>query len=652
MAMNLARRKSLRAQIVVIVTLVVAVYAGLDHVFQRMTIAPSFAALEREEAQEDLGRVLGAIRREAEHLDMRCRDWATWDDTYRFVQAPFDDYVRSNLDTQSFADGNVNLIYVCDTEGRVVWGRILDLETRQPLEMAHLPRERLVANHEFLVHTDAPRGNPDLDPGHAWDGSVWGLTLTEHGPLLVSCRPILPSDGRGEVRGTVIMGRLLSDAVVASLSRRTAVGFDRWSLGIDALPPSEAEVVDEVTASVRPVVREVDDETLHVYGVYPDLKSNAAVLLRANVDRAISARGATAVRYALISTVSAGVLLLLVLLGVLQRTVLAPIERLTGLAVEIGRTDDSGVRLGLEREDEIGILAREFDSMLEKLTLSRAAVVKAARSAGMSEIATGILHNVGNVLNSVNVSATMVSDRVRNSKIAKLTRLSEMVEQQGERLGDFILNNPKGRHVGPYLSEVSRLMTVEREAVLDELSNLNRGIEHIRQLVNSQQDFAGQNELREPTDVAALLDHALVLAEQASPEGGTIAVVREYEHLPRVWVDRHKLTEILVNLMTNARQAMERARVSTPTLCVSLTREGERLEIRVEDNGSGISAENLPRVFNHGFTTKRDGHGFGLHSAANAAVEMQGRLTAESPGEGAGSTFTLELPFETTSSPS
>jgi sensor domain CHASE-containing protein len=652
MAMNLARRKSLRAQIVVIVTLVVAVYAGLDHVFQRMTIAPSFAALEREEAQEDLGRVLGAIRREAEHLDMRCRDWATWDDTYRFVQAPFDDYVRSNLDTQSFVDGNVNLIYVCDTEGRVVWGRILDLETRQPLEMAHLPRERLVANHEFLVHTDAPRGNPDLDPGHAWDGSVWGLTLTEHGPLLVSCRPILPSDGRGEVRGTVIMGRLLSDAVVASLSRRTAVGFDRWSLGIDALPPSEAEVVDEVTASVRPVVREVDDETLHVYGVYPDLKSNAAVLLRANVDRAISARGATAVRYALISTVSAGVLLLLVLLGVLQRTVLAPIERLTGLAVEIGRTDDSGVRLELEREDEIGILAREFDSMLEKLTLSRAAVVKAARSAGMSEIATGILHNVGNVLNSVNVSATMVSDRVRNSKIAKLTRLSEMVEQQGERLGDFILNNPKGRHVGPYLSEVSRLMTVEREAVLDELSNLNRGIEHIRQLVNSQQDFAGQNELREPTDVAALLDHALVLAEQASPEGGTIAVVREYEHLPRVRVDRHKLTEILVNLMTNARQARERARVSTPTLRVSLASEGEGLVIRVEDNGTGISADNLSRIFNHGFTTKRDGHGFGLHSAANAAVEMQGRLTAESPGEGAGSTFTLELPFETTSSPS
>ena len=641
------RRKSLRSQIIATFTGVVVTYAVLDYTIQRLTLAPNFAALEREEASEDLARVVGAIEREAEHLDMRCRDWATWDDTYRFVAEPFEEYVHSNLGEQSFRDGNVNLIYVCDTEGRVVWGECLDLETGEPLELAHLPRERLVPNHDFLVHSNAPRGNPDLQTGHSWDGHVFGLVLTEHGPLLVSCRPILPSDAEGPVRGTMIMGRLISDSLVASLSERTAVSFDRWSLGREDLPPAEEELLDEVTADVEPVIRAVDEERLQVYGVYPDLKSNAAMLLRANVTRDISARGTTAVRYALLSTMSAGLFLLLVLLGVLQRTVLAPIERLTRLAVEIGRTDDSNMRLGLEREDEIGILANEFDSMLEKLTLSRAAVVKAARSAGMSEIATGILHNVGNVLNSVNVSATLVSNRLRESKLSRLGKLSDMVEKQGEQLGEFIQHDPKGRHVGPYITEVSRLLKTEQEAVIEELENLNRGIEHIRQLVNSQQELAGHNELRELTDLAALLDQAVVLAEQATPEGGEILVERAFEDLPRVMIDRHKLTEILVNLITNARQAMERGRTPHPTLRLELAAVDSRVLIRVADNGAGISPENLTKVFNHGFTTKSNGHGFGLHASANAAVEMQGRLTAESAGEGHGSTFTLELPLET-----
>ena len=229
----------------------------------------------------------------------------------------------------------------------------------------------------------------------------------------------------------------------------------------------------------------------------------------------------------------------------------------------------AGELLGLERADEIGILGREFDSMLEKLARSRATVVKTARRAGMSEIATGILHNVGNVLNSVNVSASMVSDRVKNSKITKLERLSTMVEKHGDALGELITNNPKGKHVGPYITEVTNLMRVEQETVLQELGELEKGIEHIRQLVNSQQDYAGQNDLRELADLAEQFEQALTLSERASPDGVRVEVEREFDELPRVAVDRHKLAEVLVNLITNARQALERGRVATPRLNVS-----------------------------------------------------------------------------------
>jgi len=641
---------SLRSKIVLITTIVVTAYAGLDHAIQRGTVSPSFEALERDEAREDLARIVGALQNEIAHLDVRCRDWATWDDTWNFVQHPDEHYVRSNLGPAALAAGNIDLLYICDPTGRVVWGRIHDVAADRDLSLRDLPRESLAPNHPFLVDCDVPRGEV-LDPRtgeRALRGTISGLVVTEAGPLLVSCRPILTSAGEGPVRGTVILGRLLSDRLVAELGERTAVDFDRWTLDGLRRETGDPELVDEITASGGAVLRERDDDLLWVYGTFPDIDARPALVLRANVARNISARGAESVRYSLLSTLGSGCLLLLVLLTALQRAVVAPLERLTRHAVEIGKTDDSDARLNLDRSDEIGTLGTEFDRMMQKLAESRAAVVRAARTAGMSEIATGILHNVGNVLNSVNVSATLVSERVKSSKLGKLRRLADMVEKQGDALGEFIAKDPKGKHVAPYLGEVTRMMELDQSGVIEELEALNTGIEHIRRLVDSQQAFAGNNDLRERVDLAEALETALALSSQAKHEGTRIHVECEFAELPPVLADRHKLAEILVNLIGNARQAMEAGTTTMPRL-VLRTRVDERLGravIEVEDNGIGIPAENLARVFHHGFTTKADGHGFGLHTAANAATEMHGSLTVRSDGHERGATFVLEIPLE------
>ena len=641
---------SLRSKIILIVTLVVCAYAGLDHAIQRGTVSPSFEALERDEARQDLARIVGALDNEIEHLDTRCRDWATWDDTWRFVEDGNPGYIESNLGQQALAAGNIDLLYICAPDGRVAWGRIHDLEHDRELSLRELPRESLVQSHPFLVETDAPRGAviDERKGERAMRGYISGLVVTEVGPLLLSCRPILTSTGEGPVRGTVIMGRLLSDALVARVAERTAVDFDRWILEQEGPGAHDQDLVDQLTATTDPVLRAHDDETLWVYGTFPDLDRRPALMLRANVARDISARGADSVRYALVSTIGSGLLLLLVLLGVIQRMVLTPIEKLTTHAVEIGATDDSDARIQLQREDEIGVLANEFDRMMEKLAVSRAAVVKTARSAGMSEIATGILHNVGNVLNSVNVSATLVSDRVKASKLAKLKRLADMVEKQGDELGSFISNNPKGKHVGPYLGEVTRMMEVEHSGIVEELEVLSTGIEHIRSLVHSQQSFAGQNELRERIDLERQIDMALDLSNQVHGEGTRVQIVREIDELPRIFVDRHKLAEILVNLISNARQATEAGATTAPRIVLRarLVDDGDRVRIEVSDNGIGIPEENIARVFNHGFTTKPTGHGFGLHAAANAATEMRGSLSLHSDGHEKGATFVLEIPLE------
>ncbi len=636
----------LRSKVVLILSSVVVLYAVVDHAMQRVLISPSFGELEREEAQQDLQRTVEAISSEVQHLDQRCFDWAAWDDTYQFVETGDAAYIKSNLGRTAVLRDHVDFLVICKPGGEVVWSDIHSPGGGPRLAMREFPTERLSSSHPLLAENTKLGRNDSPEAGRAS-----GLVMSEHGPMLIASRPILTSQGAGPARGTVIMGRFLGPEMIAELAAQTSVQFEVWPLEGNTIPAKERELLDEITASPVPVIRARDKDFLDVYATKDDIQKAPALLIRASVDRAISARGATSIRYALISTIAAGLLLLLVLLSVLQKTVLKPIALLTQHAVETGRNENATAKLALKRDDEIGILSREFDDMLEKLAQSRAAVVEVARAAGKSEIATGILHNVGNVLNTVNVSATLVADRVKNSRVSKLQRLASVVEQQADNLGAFISQDPKGKHFGPYLTELSRLMTTDQETIAREVDVLNSGIEHIRQLVDSQQAYARRSELREPTQVTALIDSALKISEQALVDCRATEVVRQYEDIPPLPLDKHKLLEILVNLCKNARESLQRSQCAAPRLVVSLRRTddadgNERIAISIADNGEGIGKAGLVKIFQHGFTTHKEGHGFGLHGAANSATEMGGKLSARSDGPGHGATFTLELNLE------
>ncbi len=645
-------RMSLRSKIVLIVSLVVGLYATGDHAIQRATMIPSFAALERDEALTDMRRVVEAIGAEIAYLDRQCKSRASWDETWRFVAGTSDAererYIASNLGPRSFADNQIDLLYVCDPAGGVEWGEVRDWRRDEELELRDLPGESLAPGHAYLVTEDVPRSH---EIG-SQRGYISGLVQTENGPMLLASRPILKSDGTGPIRGTLILGRFLNSGLIEELRQRTSVEIALWPLDSPALPAPEGEVLPKVTSSTEPVIEERGAQDLDVYTTLEDMRRAPSLLVRARIPRDISARGASAAEYALVSTVAAGVLLLLVLLGVLQRTVLTPVAKLTRHAVYIGQTEDSTVKLELAegRQDEVGVLYREFDSMLTKLARSRAAVIDTARKAGMSDIANGILHNVGNVLNSVNVSAGMVNERLRSSRVGKLERLNELVEQHADDLGGFLVRDPKGRHFAPFLGELTRLMRTDQVDLEREMGTLSEGIEHIRHLVSSQQAYAGRSALREATDVSEALENALRLSEQATPGARPIAVERRFEALSGVRLDHHKLMEILVNVLKNAREALDEQPRERRILLVlrkeARPEDGQRLVIEVADSGPGIPPENLTRIFNNGFTTKPHGQGIGLHVSANAAKEMDGKLGASARGEAGGATFVLDLPFE------
>lgn len=297
----------------------------------------------------------------------------------------------------------------------------------------------------------------------------------------------------------------------------------------------------------------------------------------------------------------------------------------------------------MELQDEIAAKDRAHS----ELAAAQQRMIELSREAGMAEIATGVLHNVGNVLNSVNVSSSLVAGKLRESRIGNLVSLIEMLRDHEHDMPVFLQSDPKGQRVVPYLMKLGSHFQQEREGLMKELELLNSHVGHIKQIVATQQSYAKVSGLVENLDLAELTDDALRILDPSLVRHG-IRVQRQYDDLPPIAAEKHKILQILLNLLRNAKQALNDMHPEggkTIRVCVRQTGE-RRISLAVRDNGMGLPAENLTRIFAHGFTTKSDGHGFGLHSCALAASEMGGSLHAESEGPGRGATFVLELPMK------
>jgi two-component system NtrC family sensor kinase len=290
---------------------------------------------------------------------------------------------------------------------------------------------------------------------------------------------------------------------------------------------------------------------------------------------------------------------------------------------------------------------RENEQITRELRAAQSELVTSARQAGMAEIANNVLHNVGNVLNSVNVSAGRVNSAMRDSKVHGLTMAVQLMNEHAANLGDFLTCDEKGKRLPGYLNKLVAALTAEQQTVVEELGSLTKSVDHIKDIVATQQSYSGAASVVEPVRIKDLLEDALRM-HAGGLARHQVMVVREFAEIPPTPLDRSHLLQILVNLIANAKQAMNDVvdRPRRMRLGADVGDDGRRLRIRVEDDGEGIAPENLTRLFAHGFTTRKTGHGFGLHSCALAAKEMGGTLTAASDGPGKGATFTLELPIQ------
>ncbi len=379
----------------------------------------------------------------------------------------------------------------------------------------------------------------------------------------------------------------------------------------------------------------------------------------------------------------------------LQRVISQPIIRLAKMAKNISEQDNYSFNINKKDigNDEIGTLYNEFNDMIiqirnrekdlheahyrleervesrtrmlskanqelvqevferkkaqDELQLLQAEHLETARQAGMAEIATSVLHNVGNVLNSVNVSSSIISANIKKSKSSDFQQAMNILDENSNDIGNYIENHPQGKHLPDFLMELSRQLAVDEEKTLKEIETLSKNIGHIKDIITVQQSYAGVSGLTERCSLEELIEQAININE-ASMKRHDISIERNYEEIDPVVIEKHKLLQVLVNLISNAKNALREHNNDNREIQVSLKTHKNNIQIIIKDNGTGIPEEILTKIFAHGFTTRSEGHGFGLHSSALTIKQMGGTLIAQSDGLDTGAEFILSLPVQIT----
>ncbi len=282
----------------------------------------------------------------------------------------------------------------------------------------------------------------------------------------------------------------------------------------------------------------------------------------------------------------------------------------------------------------------------KKLKKLNTQLAELSRRAGMSEVAESVLHNIGNVLNSVGISLAVIHEKMTTDQSLKLKEVANLIEV-GVAKKDNTFSDEKGLAIAKYLNDLSQILLEKQQNIGDELDKLEKHFQHISSIVLMQRDFSGFSGLTEKIKVVDLLEQAKQLSYETSMEN-MIQITQYCEFNDDILIDKMKALQILINLLRNATQAVLMCKtqaVKEISITTQQSAEEGFFDITVSDNGVGIEKEAMNKVFRMNYTTKNEGHGIGLHTSVIAAEKMGGKLTVKSPGQNQGAVFTLTLPI-------
>lgn len=606
-----------RTKIISLLALLFALLIVLEIGIQKRVVMPSFAELERDDARTSMQRVDNALNSTLDGIAVTAADWGNWADVYRFVESPSPSFIEANITAASMKQLQVNSLMIVDTRGHLIAASARDLESGKPLDLG------------FIMGTALPQDFP-WHQGLAAGKRAKGLLQTPLGVMMVAAAPILDGSGKGPPRGMVIFGKLVTPLQMRLLGAQAQVGLTmtsyRSSTGHDRLVET--------------------DTVTQVFRTFFDIYGSPLMSLRVEVPRKITGRGQSAVTYASTLLIIAGASALLLVVIVLNRIVMEPLARVTRHAVSIGEGTDLTARLDLQVRDEVGVLAREFDRMVERLAESRRQLVDQSFQAGFAELAKGVLHNLGNAMTPLGVRLGKLGDRLRDAPVADVEfAVTELAQEPpgSPRYADLEQFLQLGcRQLAAALKDAQAdVMVIQRQTLvvqtaLIELMRATRN-EHVVESVR----------------LPDLVSQSLEIVPDAARQRLVVESDDSLHLVGVVQVARTVLRLVLQNLIINAADAVRDAGREKGVLRVAAEivrgADKDELHLSCEDNGAGIAKDNLERVFDQGFSTKsRDtNYGIGLHWCANAIASLGGRIWAASEGPGRGASLHLLLPLST-----
>jgi PAS domain S-box-containing protein len=269
--------------------------------------------------------------------------------------------------------------------------------------------------------------------------------------------------------------------------------------------------------------------------------------------------------------------------------------------------------------------------------------IELAHQSGKAEVAADVLHNVGNVLNSVYVSSIEMVEILSKSSLLGLIKANDLLQSNRSNIVDFILNNPKGQALLDYYIKIGEELIAEKNRIENELSQQLNKINIIKEILDIQQSFTKSPSFFENLSVSGVINDSLLILQRAVLKNQITLVNNSAQDLT-VFTNKARLTHVIINIVKNAIEAMEGSARFNRVITIESKKDITSTYIIFSDKGEGIAKENLALIFNHGFTTKKEGRGFGLHACANSMTELKGKIFASSEGVGKGSVFTLVFP--------
>lgn len=619
-------KESLSTQILTILGTTFALIAVVGALVMALVIWPTFLDLESNEARRNSARVMGALLNEIDKTARTAGDWAFWDDTYAFAKGENPAYPDDNLYFDALQNIDQNLIAIYGADGRPAVQRVYDLGTGEEIQLAQVPTQLTVSS--------------PLAVASSLDGAMSGIVNTDRGLMLVATRNILTSTREGPPAGTLLMGRLLSDEVLAGLSTQLDLQFT-LSLERTASSPAPEPAIDSVIHQ-QPSLDDAKSGVLTASVVLPLLLSDHVIVLRTDTPRSIAATGRTAVATSIAISALAMLCVLGVLWTLLRRVVVSPLRSLKEHVTTAGATGTLGHAAPAERADEIGILVRQFDTTFAHLAEVRKKLLEQSHLAGMSEVATDVIHNLRNALSPITVALGIVRTNVSAGDIEKLQRA----------LGD--IGNPdlpvdRREKLLRYAELTAQKLRQSRDETLAELQLIAGQAEHVEQILEAQTRHTRKGRQLEPVSLRDIIDSNARFIERRETLLVAVTIDERLSGLPSVLGDSILLPQVINNILLNAAESIEQARPEQGRIEISAETEvvdGRRFaHLTFKDNGIGMSADVLENVFKRGFSTKRKTNGgLGLHWCANTVSAMAGRIWAESPGSGAGATIHVMLP--------